>query len=169
MANERRSATIMANVAALTADPGPIVPHYAITLDTGALYRWIPADTTTADGLNVLAHTGGTVGRWHRVRWDDKGTDLADGAEDIAIAGGRLYALPASTLTGNSTKELQSAGADAGDVIRIVRQDTEAYTMPIDDEASAATIFTFPVSEARWAEFRFDGTNWELIGAGTMS
>ena len=168
MANERRSATIMTNVAALTSDPGPIVPHYVITLDTGALYKWIPADTTTAEGLNVLAHTGGTSGRWHRVRWDDKGTDLTDADEDVAIAGKRVRYIAASTLGANRTKELQSDAAAAGDIIRIVRLDTEAFTVAIDDEASASTIFTFPVSVARWAEFRFDGTNWELFGAGAM-
>jgi len=166
MATEPRSATIRSGVSYFTAAPGPRVAQYAVTLDTASLYRWIPDDTTTTDALNVLAHTGGYAGRWHRVRWDDKGANLTNAAEDVAMAGKPLRVLPLSTLSASRTKTLKTAGAAAGDVIRIVRLDVEAFTMPIVSQASGATIFTFPASQSWFADFRFNGTNWEPTGWG---
>lgn len=166
MTTERRAATIFPTLALLGADPGPRVAKYVVTLDTARLYRWVPDDTTTADGLNVITHTGGYEGRWHAVRWDDKGTNLTNAAENVSVAGKRLRVLPAATLTASRTKTLLNDAAAAGDVIHVVRLDTTAWTMPIVDEASAATIFTFPASQSWWAEFRFDGTNWAPVGWG---
>jgi len=145
---------------------GPRLPKYAIVLTTGLLYQWTPDDTTTEqapatyDFPTVIGHTGGYAGRWLLVRFEDRATDLTDAAQDIYVANGRRYVVAAGTLTVSRIKTLKDDGAAEGDVIRITRHDVEAFTMPIVDEDSTATIFTFPASESWFADFRFDGTNW---------
>lgn len=63
MATERRSVAVYATAAALTQEAGPIITKYAL-LESGRLYEWTPADESTVDNINVIGHTGGTVGRW---------------------------------------------------------------------------------------------------------
>jgi hypothetical protein len=81
------------------------------------------------------------------------------------VSGGNQYTLPASTLSVTRAKTLSTSGAVTGEVIRIVRLDTTAYTMTVvNGGAGGGTIYTFPASVARVADFRFDGTNWALGG-----
>lgn len=156
----------MASATALKADPGPRLPKYAITLTDGLLYKWVPDDATTEQAPatyshpTVVGHTGGYSGRWLLVRSNDRAANLTDAAQDLYVAHGRRYVVPLGTLTVTRAKTLKDDGAAAGDVIRITRTDVEAFTMTVVDEASTATIFTFPVSESWFADFRFNGTNW---------
>lgn len=169
MAIERRAAKIFTAVTNLEADSGPRVAKYAITLDTGALYVWVPDDATTADGLNVLAATGGYAGRWHRVPLGpQKGTDLTNADASIGVAGKRLRVLPAGTLGANRVLTLLAAGASVRDTLRITRLDVGAYTYQIDDDVGSTTLTTLPVSERWFADFYFTGTNWILTAAGQM-
>lgn len=93
------------------------------------------------------------------------GTNLTDADQTLLVADGSRRVLPgASTLTTTRTKTL-SATATSGDVLVIERYDTTANTMTVVDAASAATLYTFPVSVKRSASFKFDGTNWAFQGS----
>lgn len=162
----------MASATALKADPGPRLPKYAITITNGLLYKWVPDDATTEQAPatyahpTVIGHTGGYSGRWLLVRFNDRAANLTNAAQDIYVANGRRYVLPLATLTATHAKTLKDDGAVAGDVIRITRLDVQAFTMTVVDEASTATIFTFPASQSWFADFRFDGTNWSREACG---
>jgi hypothetical protein len=119
--------------------------------------------------MTVLDHTGGTEGKWIRVRLPVKGTDLTDADASVGVGGNYLRLLPASTLGANRTATLNTTNAAAGDVLTITRADTEAYTYQIDNGGvGGGTLCTFPVSTAYWADFHFDGTDWELIRGGAL-
>jgi hypothetical protein len=154
----------------MAAGQGFHLPHYAVCLDNGQLYRWAPDDATTANGYTVVAATGGTSGNWLHVPGDTLGADLTDADETLTVAQKFVRYVEAATLTANRTKTLSTTGAINGHVITIVRLDTTAFTMPIvNGGAGAGTIITFPVSVRYWADFRFDGTNWRLLRAGQMA
>lgn len=75
------------------------------------------------------------------------------------------FTLPPATLSANRSVTLGTAGAVAGEVIRIVRLDKTAFTLAIiNGGAGAGTLITLPVSAGRIADFVFDGTNWALSG-----
>ena len=168
MALTRRAATVFSTVAQLAADQGPIVPHYAITLDTGKFYQWTPADITTADDYKVVSHVGGSEGRWFQVVEDDEGDALTDADATILASGKPHRTLPASTLTVNRVLTIGDTNAVAGDRITITRLDTEAFTYQIYDDAGSAGIITLPASEKWFVDIRFDGANWTLERAGKM-
>lgn len=92
------------------------------------------------------------------------GTNLTDADQTLLVADGSRRVLPGSTLSATRAKTL-SATATTGDVLVIERYDTTANTMTVVDAASAATLYTFPVSEKRSASFKFDGTNWAFQGS----
>lgn len=171
-----RTAEIYTTAAVLAAAPGPRIPHYAICLDTALLYKWLPGDTTTADGYAVLGHVSGYAGRWHRVVPDDRGADLTDDDESVYLADKPIRYVPAATYTKNHELLVRtnlSSGASSvscsdGDRISIVRLDTTAYTLRINCEV-LGTIITLPVSEAWFVDLRFEGTGWTLLRAGKMT
>jgi len=168
MANPRRAATIRTSIAAMEADQGPSIPHYNMPLDKPRLYRWVVADTSTADSVTVLTHIGGTSGRWLLVRDDIQGADLTDADEDVGVGGNFLRILPAATpLTVNRTKTLVTTNAAAGDIIHITRLGLGAFTMAIVNGGPAAgTLFTLPISSAWWCKAYFNGTDWLAHSAG---
>lgn len=171
-----RTAEIYTTAAILAAAPGPIIPHYAICLDTGRLYQWIPGDATTADGWAVLGHVGGFAGRWHRVQPDDRGADLPNDNTSIYLAGKPVRYVIAGTLNANREYLLRtklSSGASSincsnGDRLTIVRLDTSAYTLRLTDEVYG-TIITLPASQAWFADLRFNEKGWVLLRAGKMT
>jgi hypothetical protein len=70
-------------------------------------------------------------------------------------------------LSQNSTVTLNTTGAVVGDIIKIVRTDTSAYTIAVvNGGAGAGTIATLPVSVIGFVEAVFDGTNWLFNGIG---
>jgi hypothetical protein len=97
MANARRAIEIYLTIAAIEADSGPMVSHYAVPLDYPRLYKWWIANTSTVDHVTVLGHTGGTAGRWLQVRCDDRGANLTDADATIGVDGKPVRYLPAAT------------------------------------------------------------------------
>lgn len=168
MANPRRASTIRTTRAAMAADRGPDIEHYNTPLDTPRLYRWVVAATDTVDNLTVLTHQGGTVGRWRLVRDDVKGAVLTDADETLTV-GGNFYRLLSAAQTANRSKTMSITNAAAGDIVRIVRTSTAAFTLAIINGGPAAgTITTLPASQRWWVEVYFNGTDWELYGAAQM-
>jgi len=57
-------AASLSTLAALASLPGP--PQRVVTYchEIQAFYEFVPGDVTPAHGLNVIAPTGGTAGRW---------------------------------------------------------------------------------------------------------
>lgn len=153
----------------MAADVGPAIEEYNVPLDYPALYKWIVGNTATADSVAVIAHNGGTVGRWHLVRLPVKGADLGDASVTLTVGGNRWRRIPAATLGANRILTLGTANAAAGDMLTVTRLDTGAFTVAINNGGPAAgTLTTLPVSARWWAAFYFDGTNWLLHSAGQM-
>jgi len=168
MANARRAIEIYLTIAAIEADSGPMVSHYAVPLDYPRLYKWWIANTSTVDHVAVLGHTGGTAGRWLQVRCDDRGANLTDADATIGVDGKPVRYLPAATLTANRTLTLSATNAAAGDTLTIVRLDATANTLALYDTATTTTLTTLPISE-RWSvDVYFTGTSWALLRAGKL-
>jgi hypothetical protein len=168
MPDPLRSAEIYETVALMAAMPGRPKKHWAIVLENGLPYKWVPDDATTADGFSVVTGTGGGyAGRWLHVPGDQKGTDLDDSDETIVVGGKLLRYLP--TLARNSVKTLGTTGAIAGQVLTIVCTSSAAFTLTIvNGGAGAGTLMTKPVSERYMLAARFNGTNWEPRAAGKL-
>jgi len=168
MANPTRAATIRFDRAAMEADPGPQITHYNMPLDYPRLYEWIPGDTTTSDGLAVLTHSGGTIGRWHLIRGDIQGVNLTDADETLVVGGNFFRVLPAAVpLTVNRVKTLATTNAAVGDEIHINRIGLGAFTLAIaNGGAGAGTIYTLPAGQSWWAKAYFNGTDWVAHSAG---
>lgn len=148
---------------------GPVIPHYDYALDKGALYEWIVGNTDTVDSVTVFGHVGGTVGRWRLVRRPLQGADLTDADVDIEPSGDFIRVVPASTLTVNRVATMETASARDGDIITVVRLDTEAFTYTINNGGPAAgTLVTMPVSVQAFADLYFDGTDWIKLRAAQM-
>jgi hypothetical protein len=93
------------------------------------------------------------------------GTALADTATQSAASLGRTtrYAFP--TMSQNSTVNLSTTGANAGDVIRIVRTDASAHTLAVVDGGTGTpTLATLVASKTGFVQAYFNGTNWLLDG-----
>jgi hypothetical protein len=170
MARDLRAPTIMQSASQIASLVGAQTERYSIPLDIPALYKWVIGDVSTADGITVLTHQGGIVGRWKRVRLNVKGADLTDANESIGVGGNFLRFLPAATpLTVNRTKTLVTTNAEAGDEINVTRLGLGNFTMAIVNGGPAAgTLFTLPANEAWWCKAYFDGTNWLAHSAGKL-
>ncbi|MFQ5425417.1 MAG: hypothetical protein ACE5F9_15740 [Phycisphaerae bacterium] len=156
-------------MAAIQADVGPMVEHYNVPLDMPALYRFAVGDTSTADGVAVLSHNGGTAGRWLRVRLPIKGSDLTDADATIQVGGNYWRVLPAATLSANRQLTLGTTNAAAGDIVTVTRLDMTANTYAIVNGGPAAgTLVTLAVSVKAFADLYFDGTDWLLMRAAAM-
>lgn len=91
------------------------------------------------------------------------GANLGDANATIQVSQGNARIVPPATLTANRQITLATTGATTGEVIDVYRRGTEAFTCAvINGGAGAGTKYTFPVSVARAARFKFDGTNWQL-------
>jgi len=182
MALSIRTIEIYPTAENLSARPGPIVPHYAITLDAPNLLRqWVPGDASYADGYYILNHVGGNAGRWVPVEQDDAGDNLAN--EDATIRADKKLVrfLPANTLTANRQLTIGAYTADAPNValvqngtkLTITRLDTEAYTYEIFSEVApsgpSVSLITLPASKAWFVDLRFQDTQWHLLRAGSMT
>jgi hypothetical protein len=94
---------------------------------------------------------------------------LTDADATITVAQGSEHKLPDATLTMDRTVTLDpTAGTD--EVLRISRLDVTAHQLiVVNGGGGGGTIFTFPVSVKRVADFRFDGTNWVLSGFARLA
>jgi hypothetical protein len=164
-----QAAVVYATVAALAQERGPQTDRrFVLVLELGPqVFSWALYDTTDADGVNVIAPSGGAVGRWKRARYDERGEDLADADQALTVAGGRLRVLPPATLTDDRTLTLDDAGAAAGDQILITRNDVSAFTATIvNGGAGGGNVAVMPVSVRSWCLSVFDGTNWIHAASG---
>lgn len=92
-----------------------------------------------------------------------KGTNLTNANQTLTVAGGNSYQ-QVTALTASRTKTLGVTGSPTtGEIIRIIRTDGAAFTLVVVDDA-ATTLYTFPVSVNRAADFRYDGTHFVLAG-----
>jgi hypothetical protein len=173
----RRSATVIAapsgttSLAKLAQEPGEPTAKWVVLEDTGDLYRWVPHDTSTADGFNVVNPTGGgTAGRFIRVVANRFGADLGDADATITVADGLVRVLPSVPLTDNRSLTLGTAGAIAGDTIRIVRNDTAAFTVTVKNGLDASTIAVLDAATEQWIEckYRSAAVGWIQTGAGAL-
>lgn len=95
---------------------------------------------------------------------------LGDAGVTITVSQGSEFTLPRGTLTTNRSITISTTGAVTGEVVRVTREDSTAFTLAIvNGGAGAGTLYTFPVSVTRVADFRFDGTNWALSGNAAIS
>lgn len=169
MPDPLRAAAIYTTVALLAAQPGRRKVGYAVVLENGRFYKWVPDDTTATDGWSVVGYTGGHAGTWKDTPGDVKGADLGDTTETLTVAGKLLRYVQAAVLAANRTKTLGVTGAQLGQVLRIVRLDVGAFTLAfVNGGPAAGTITTLPASQRWFADFRFDGADWRLLGAGQM-
>jgi hypothetical protein len=94
---------------------------------------------------------------------------LANADAGATIADGNLRFMAPATLTGNHTLTLGTAGAVLGDWVTVTRYDVTAWTYAVvNGGPGAGTMVTLPVSEAWFADFQFNGTDWLLVRAGQM-
>lgn len=182
MALAIRTIEIYSTAENLSARPGPIVPHYAITLDAPNLLRiWVPGDASYADGYFILNHVGGNAGRWVPVEQDDAGENLANEDATIYVNKKLVRILPAGTLTANRQLTVGAYTADAPNVaivpngtrLTVTRLDTESFTYEIlsgvAPSGPSVSLITLPVSKAWFADLRFQDTQWHLLRAGSMT
>lgn len=159
----RQHATVYETVDALAQDPGPQTDiRYAVVLELGPeIFKWYLYASDPADGVNVVAPSGGASGRWKRARFDDRGDDLGDASAALLVSGGRTRILPAATLTADRTLTLDDAGAVQGDEILVIRNDATAFVLTIaNGGAGGGNVAVMPSSNRSWCRARFDGTNW---------
>jgi hypothetical protein len=176
MANATRTVEVYLTVQALASLPGPIIPHYATTLDVPRVWQWIPGSQVTADGYEVLGHVGGSGGRWHMLHEDDRGDDLPNTDATIYLSEKPVRYLPAGTLAANhvltvattTNSDGSAKTCEPGSRMTITRLDTEAFTYRIDCAVNGVLI-TLPASEAWFVDLRFDGSGWSLLRAGKMT
>lgn len=167
---KRQSAIVFTTAQQLRQEPGPsVAERYAVVLELGpAIFAWTLYDSSTDDGIDVIAPSGGPgTGRWIRTRSDDRGADLTDANATILVSGNRTRVLPTATLTTNRSLTLDDEGAVEGDELYVARNDATAYTYTlINGGAGAGNVAVMPISNRAWCRARFDGTNWIHIGSG---
>lgn len=112
-----------------------------------------PTDLTPDQANEVLG--GATMAQ---------GTALGNSNPNLTVAGGNSYSMPVSTLTANHYALLDGTGATEGEIIRIIRRDTSAFTYEVYDQGGVNLLYTFPASAARAADFRFNGGSFVLGG-----
>lgn len=158
-----RSARVYTTAAALATYQGPDkAPRYAVVRSLGnALFYWVPGDTTTADNITAISHSGGTPGRWLLTREDDAGVDLTDAAATIYVSGGKWRTLPLSTLSANRILTLGTTGAVAGDRITITRLDSEAFTYTVANGGTGGGNLAVMLASCEdQVTAQFDGVDW---------
>lgn len=98
-----------------------------------------------------------------------EGTHLTDADATISVGASSVNGNKRTlhvALTANRTIRIASTGAVKGEVLEIVRLGLGAFTLTVLDDVSGATLYTFPVSQARGADFKWDGTNWQGPATG---
>lgn len=92
-----------------------------------------------------------------------EGTALTDADQTLAVSGGSNY-VQSTALTANRTKTLDTSTGtpEAGEIITITRTTTAAFTLIV--KTGSTTIYTFPASAKKVADFQFDGADWTFVG-----
>ena len=88
------------------------------------------------------------------------GAAISDLATSTIQRQGRLTVYPCPTLSQNSAVTLGTTGAVVGDVVRINRSSTAAFTLAlVNGGAGAGTLATIVASKVGYIQAAFDGTN----------
>lgn len=156
------------------------------SVQSGGTFRWFTGASGTdimaltasalsfALGMNVVSAPSATVTGFQvngaTVLSPVQGTDLTDADATINVSQGNNRILRAA-LTANRTITLGTTGSpETGEIISIGRFSTTAHTVAIvNGGAGAGTLYTFPVSVKRVADFRYDGTNWVFVGVKRLA
>lgn len=169
MTGRLRAITIRPDIETLEAKAGPTITDYEYPLDGGAVYEWVPGNSDAVDNWARLTHSGGTSGRWVRKEAKKKGDDLADAATETITAGGKPLRVLPDGLSQNGVLTLATTNAGEGAEIRVTSRNTAAFTYAIvNGGAGGGTLVTFASATPSWADFYFNGTNWELTGGGAL-
>lgn len=162
------------------------VGSFNCSVQSGGTFRWFTGASGTEVmqltasaltfllGLNVVSATSATSTGLRlngaTVAAPVEGTDLTDANATINVGQGNDRVLRAA-LTANRTITLGTTGSpETGEVITIKRFSTTAHTVAIvNGGAGGGTLYTFPVSAKRVADFRYNGTNWEYVGVKRLS
>ncbi len=96
---------------------------------------------------------------------------LIDADASLAVATASEWTASPSLLTATRTLTLSTAGCITGDTFRIVNHlQTGANTLVIvNGGVGGGTLMTFPVTQARVADFTFDGVNFVLGGTSRLT
>lgn len=87
-----------------------------------------------------------------------RGPNLSDTDQTVTPGTDKLglYVMPSGTMTANRSITLSNAGAVSGQVVDIVREGTEAFTLTILS-AAAATLLVIPANTSERFEAFFNG------------
>jgi hypothetical protein len=122
----------------------------------------------TAGGLVRAAASTGLLSVDTTVRLPKSAANLTDANQTLQPFTDKASQYTQVTaLTASRTKTLGTTTVVTGTLVRIVREDTAAFTMPIVNGGGAAgTLFTFAASptEKQGATFFFNGSDWVLVG-----
>ena len=133
----------------------PLLPNTAdgkIYTFMGGAWRYVQTDLTTDLAVNLL------------------NAALTDANAGLAVGTASEFTAAPALLTATRTLTLSTTGATTGENIRIVRHDVSAHQLVIvNGGVGAGTLYTFPNSQARVADFTFSGTDWILGGHSQLA
>jgi hypothetical protein len=96
------------------------------------------------------------------------GTNIPNAAATTVQRVGRVSRYLVPTLSQTTTVTIGTTGAVKGDLFRLVRTDTSAFTLALaNGGVGAGTLATMPVSKVGVIEAWFDGANWLFDGGTT--
>ncbi len=141
--------------------PNEYMVQYRLDFSVGSDGAWVqvahPRGISETDYATLTA-----------LRNPKAGTDLTDANQTLQPFTDKASQYTQSTaLTASRNKTLGTTTVVTGTVVRIVREDTAAFTMPIiNGGGSAGTLFTFGASptERQAATFYYNGADWVLVG-----
>lgn len=145
-----------------------------VVLPVGYMIQYrldLAANPTDGAWVQVSHPRGVSEAHYQRLaasRIPKAGTDLTDANETVQpFTDKASQYTQAVALTASRNKTLGVTTVVTGTVVRIVREDTAAFTMPIiNGGGSAGTLFTFAATptEKQAATFYYNGTDWVLVG-----
>lgn len=123
--------------------------------------RQMGYDTETGGGWKIWGEAYKALAR---------GTNLTDADQNLTPGTDKLSEyFQRTALTDNRTKELQNADTFTGQLVRVVRVDTAAFTLEIEADDDS-TLFTFPASLTKPMEafFRKTAVEFEFLHAAYL-
>jgi hypothetical protein len=175
------AAGIYPSLAALRAAAPPLVQRFARVLGLPKLLRFNPLDTSTDDAWNAIVPALGG-GAWLDAPTNDRGVDLTaangfatSGTWSVGVQHGPWNVVPVSTLTGNITAATLAVVNQDGNPIKageskfISRLDVTGNSIAwVNAGPAGGTLCTMPASQAAWAWFWFNGTDWLKRASAVM-
>lgn len=143
---------------------GLTLGSWAFVVEDGEYYNLEPSTEDLGPGVVAVLGVAG-------LRWilsapgggNLTTSALPDADDTVTVATSSEFTLAVGLLTAGRVLTLATAGSTTGEVIRVVRNDVSAHTYTVIDD-TLATLYVFPASIARKADFRFDGAHYQLSG-----